>query len=427
MTATDSYPKSLAAADRPRPLAYICGLDPGVHTNGHVSYVQAHAQAAAAAGFAPQIFCVGTKSSVEPTDYGVIRRVATPVRHYLLAPTYRRPIAQAVADYLEGCGHEPPHLIHSFGPWAATAVSAGAELARRRIGTVTVASAYTTIAHEWAGMIEGLGAQDGRRVAFRYHAWNPWVRSVAARVECHGYERVGLVLVNYDSVERLLRGACGTHVRIRRLPYASPAAFTPAPPSSPPVPGPIAALSDADAPLIVSVSRHVPRKGLSLLLRALAALRDEGVAYRACLVGPGRLLSDHRHLASGLGLTGRVAMPGLVADVGPYLQAADVFVLPSLEEGSGSVSLLEALQAGAAIVASDCDGLSEDITNGESGLLVPPGDERALATALARVLGDPGLRSRLAKNARQLYLNRFSSAPFMTALCDTYAGLGVTP
>ena len=120
-------------------------------------------------------------------------------------------------------------------------------------------------------------------------------------------------------------------------------------------------------------------------------------------------------------------MPGLVADVGPYLQAADVFVLPSLEEGSGSVSLLEALQAGAAIVASDCDGLSEDITHGESGLLVPPGDERALATALARVLGDPGLRSRLAKNARQLYLNRFSSAPFMTALCDTYAGLGVTP
>jgi glycosyltransferase involved in cell wall biosynthesis len=187
----------------------------------------------------------------------------------------------------------------------------------------------------------------------------------------------------------------------------------------------VRALQPDDAPLIVTVSRHTPRKGLEGLLRALAALRSEGVAYRACLVGPGRQLERHRRLASELGLDGRVAIPGRVDDVLPHLQAADVFVLPSLQEGSGSLALLEALQAGTAVVASWIDGIPEDIDDGDTGLLVPPGDDRALADALRRLLVDPGLRDRLGARARALYLDRFTAARFSAAIGSLYDELRV--
>ena len=328
----DSSPTAATAAittpgDPRRPLVMVCGVDPTAYTGGHVSYVQAHALAAAAAGLAPQIFCVSPRSELEITDYGVLHRVATPVHHYLLAPTYTRPLARAIASYLEASEYPSPHVIHAFGPWAATAVSAARKLARHEVATVVIASAYTTVAHEWKPTVQGLGAHDRVRTTLRYRGWYPWVRTVVSRVERRGYERSAVVLVNYDSVARLLRAACGTDLEIRRLPYASPAAFSsgvagPAEGSPPATPDPIRHLRPVDAPLIVSLSRHAPRKGLHILLRALAALSSAGVDYRAALVGPGRLLTDHRRLAASLGLAERLAIPGEVDDVLPYLRAA---------------------------------------------------------------------------------------------------------
>jgi glycosyltransferase involved in cell wall biosynthesis len=178
---------------------------------------------------------------------------------------------------------------------------------------------------------------------------------------------------------------------------------------------------------VVAVSRHDPRKGLDVLLRALAEIVREGIPFRACLVGPGPLLAAHRRLARDLGLEDRVVIVGQVEDVFTYLRLADVFVLPSLEEGSGSVSLLEALQAGVAIVASDCDGIPEDIVDGEDGLLVPPGDERALRDALVTLLRDPSLRSRLATRSCDVYRERFSASAFVEGLTSAYADVGVVP
>jgi glycosyltransferase involved in cell wall biosynthesis len=408
---------------------YICGLDPDRHVNGHVSYVQAHALAACAAGFSPRIFCVAPQAGIEPTRYGILHRVASPARHYMIAPTYRRPIARAVADYVEGGrGGRAPELIHGFGPWTATAAGAVAELARRGIGAVTIASAYTTIAHEWDAIVRGVGDDHGRRLALKYRSWRPWIRTVASRVERDGYRSARLVLVNYDSVARLLCQTFGMGPQIRRVPYAAPAAFDRwRDRGAVPVPDPIRRLEPAQAPLVVSISRHDGRKGLDVLLRALARLHEDGIGFRACLVGPGRLLGDHRRLASSLRLTDRVAIPGQVADVVPYLQHANVFALPSLQEGSGSVSLLEALQAGVAIVASACDGIPEDIVDGKHGLLVAPGDECALKRALGKLLADAELRAELGAAARARHAERFSADPFVAALRDTYADLGVTP
>jgi glycosyltransferase involved in cell wall biosynthesis len=135
----------------------------------------------------------------------------------------------------------------------------------------------------------------------------------------------------------------------------------------------------------------------------------------------GELLDAHRRLARRLGLADAVALPGWVPDSFPYLQHADVFVLPSLQEASGSMAAIEAMQAGVAIIASRLDGIPEDLADGDDAVLVPPGDAVALAGALGRVLGDAGDRARLARRARQVFETRFSPEALTRALRDLYA------
>src|ERR1700722_12692517 len=126
----------------PTPVVLI-GLDPKKYMNGHVSYVVAHAMAAVRAGFEPHLFCAGATAEIEPTEFGTIHRVATPIPHFLLAQADPRPIASAIVEYLADCEDEPPFVIHGFGSRGAVAVAAAAQLERRGIGAVPVASAYT--------------------------------------------------------------------------------------------------------------------------------------------------------------------------------------------------------------------------------------------------------------------------------------------
>jgi glycosyltransferase involved in cell wall biosynthesis len=88
------------------------------------------------------------------------------------------------------------------------------------------------------------------------------------------------------------------------------------------------------------------------------------------------------------------------------------------------MSLLEALQAGVAIVASAVDGIPEDLTDGDSALLVEPGNADQLSNALALALTDAALRERLRRRARETFVEKFSAEKFTTALSDLYAELG---
>lgn len=248
-----------------------------------------------------------------------------------------------------------------------------------------------------------------------YRAWLRWIEAVDDRIERRGYADADLVLVNYESVREILTHAYGDSIQMQRVPYAPASAFAGRSPAATP------SLPPGDAPLIVAVSRHDPRKGIDVLLGALGRLNADGVEFRACLVGPGALLTSHRRIAAALGLNGRVEVTGRVDDVEPYLAAADVYVLPSRAEASGSVALQEALRAGLPIVASACDGIPEDLQHGRDALLIPPGDPRALALTLERVLGDLDLRAALSASARATYERRFSADRFTGALAGVYS------
>lgn len=402
-----------------RPLVLISGKDVLHGVGGHETYVRAHALAAARMGLDAHVFCTGRRPRKTRTDFGVVHHVPAPSRPVALhGPFLSSAVVRFVGD------RDGPIGIHGFSIWAAAAVLASRALSRRGITAIPVAGAYGTRAYEVGAMQDGLHRHIGVARRLRYRAWLRMIRAVDDRVERWGYAQSRAVLVNYASVERILQREYGLGAEVRRVPYASVDAFadtrSPATGATPPVEA-----AAPEAPLVLAVSRHDPRKGLDVLLRALAAVHAQRVPFRACLVGPGALLGPHRRLAAELGLAGRVAIPGRVEDVRRYLASADVFVLPSLAEASGSVSILEALRAGTAVIASECDGIPEDLVDGSDALLVPPGDPQGLAVALHRLLTDPPLRARLAVGGRKAHDERFSATRFVAGLRAVYGELGI--
>lgn len=146
---------------------------------------------------------------------------------------------------------------------------------------------------------------------------------------------------------------------------------------------------------ILAVGTIEPRKNYTTLLAVYHALRDRDPRLRLVIVGKQGWRSEtfFRQL-SDLGLQDQVLLPGYVADADlPALYtAATVFAFPSLYEGFG-LPILEAMACGAPVVSSNTSALPEVV--GEAGLLVPPRDAGALASALAAVLDDAVLRADL--------------------------------
>jgi glycosyltransferase involved in cell wall biosynthesis len=404
----------------------VAGKDPrDGRGTGHDNYVRAHARAAAGAGYRTHLVFASRRSETVATDLGQLHGVRSPFRplRQQAAPLHNPRIAAHLVRLLRG--RPGPHLIHGFGVWGAAGVAAARQLARVGVAAVPILSSYTTREHESRGRIRG-----ARTPARRLRAWatHAWIRLAVERPERRAHLGAQLVLVNYESVRRLLVAKFGEGLPVRRVPYTCESAFLPEADGAGRDPPPaLAALGAPTAPLVLAVCRHDTRKGLEVLLRALAALGREGHRFRLCLVGEGPLRDRHRGLAADLGLAAVTALPGYVPDPRPYLRHADVFVQPSLAEGSGSVAVLEALQSGRAVVASRLDGIPEDVTDGESGLLVEPGSMPALAAALARLLADRSLRQRLGERARQVFTERFSATGFVRALGEVYAGLGFGP
>jgi glycosyltransferase involved in cell wall biosynthesis len=406
-------------------IVFIVGKDPTEQMGGHSSYVRAHARAAMRLGFEPHLFCVSRRAMVVPTDYGVVHRVAARFRPFrpLMTPFHSPMISVEVDRFLSA--REGPILIHSFGLGGYAGLTAARRLWRRGREASLITSLYTTIEHEARGKLRGLSRNHGVSRRFQHWVEYGWSIGCLDHYERRLYEESQLVLTNYDSVRQLVSDRHGDSVGLRQLPYASEMAFLrDSPEEGTTGPVELKALRPAEAPLLVAVSRQDPRKGIDVLLRALSELKSRGVAFRACLVGGGMLLEAHRRLAAGMGLGESVTLIGRVPDSYDYLRQADVFVLPSLQEGSGSVSLLEALQSGLAVVASDVDGIPEDVTDGDNALLAPPGDAIALSDAIQRALTDADLRDRLRRRARETFAAKFSAEAFTNALRAVYAELG---
>ncbi len=151
-------------------------------------------------------------------------------------------------------------------------------------------------------------------------------------------------------------------------------------------------------PVVLGVGRLLPVKGFDLLIAAFARVRARRPA-RLVVFGEGPARGALERLVCRRGLDDCVSLPGFDPNPFRYMSRCALFVLSSHSEGLPG-ALIQAMACGAPVVATDCPGgPAEVVTDGADGLLVPAGDEAALAAAIERLLGDPELARRLGRRA----------------------------
>ena len=186
---------------------------------------------------------------------------------------------------------------------------------------------------------------------------------------------------------------------------------------------------DPDRPVrLLGVARLVPKKGVEVLLEALAALPPD-LHWRYEHVGGGPLLDSLAGAAARLGLAKRITWRGALAqdEVANAYRAADLFVLASRIAPDGDRDglpnvLLEAGAMGLPVVASRVGAVSELIEDGMNGRLVPPDDPAALAVALAALARDPAKRLRFGRAGRSRVLGQFATEPGLDRLAARLTG-----
>lgn len=176
-------------------------------------------------------------------------------------------------------------------------------------------------------------------------------------------------------------------------------------------------------PTVLFVGRLEKRKGLKFLLRAWPMVLERQPDARLVVVGRGRPLEGYRRFARRQGWTPEdVVFAGYVPteDLPSYYQSAAVFCAPNTGQESFGIVLLEAMAAGAPIVASDIPGYRDVISNGLEGLLVERENPGALADALCRLLANPELRASM-RRAGQAKAQDYNWPRVATQVLDYYA------
>lgn len=171
------------------------------------------------------------------------------------------------------------------------------------------------------------------------------------------------------------------------------------------------------------VSRLDPFKGIDILIDALQVVKHfSKITFTLDIVGSGPMEKELRHMAGQKGLDGYVNFAGYQTDIPTWINKWDIFCLPSFFENH-SLSILEAMRSGRAIVTTRVGGNEESVTDGKEALTVPAKDVNALARALLRLMQDSHLRETLGKNARNRYLKEFTEDVMKKNLAKVFTSL----
>jgi len=183
--------------------------------------------------------------------------------------------------------------------------------------------------------------------------------------------------------------------------------------------------NDRDPVVITSVGRLAPYKGQEILIQAIDTAVRRGIDLEAFIVGD---VYGDRHeyrtklqsMASELGLVERVHFTGFQSDVRPFLRRCNIFVLSSVRAEGLGIVMLEAMAAGRAIIATDGGGAPEVVTDGENGVLIPPGNSDKMADAIVRLASNGNERKQLAARGKETVKSRFSETAMVDAALEIF-------
>lgn len=380
-------------------LVIIDGKNPLSDAGGFQTYAYNLGKLTTELGYDVHIFCFADKTAVVKTNIGTIHTLRSRLYelHFLksvelaglafLAPM----LAGTILKELDS----RPTILWGIGPWSLAGVFVRL-LSKNR--NIKLLSYYpTTFKHEFSGTLSSVSLSDHGLFAVMqvrlaaalvipiYTLFERMIMSVSDKIVNH-----------YQSAEQIL--SAQFHVdktKYVRIPYY------------------VNVVQKVrhhgkerevklSRPLVTLICRHDGRKGINYLIHAFELLNQRRVKFHAIIVGGGKLLEPHRRLTRRLRLT-NVALPGFLADTRRILKKTDVYVFPSVEEGSSAISVLEAMKYGLPLVTTAVDGIVEDVEDGTSALLVPPHDPDALADALERLLTDVPLARRLRLGAKKRF------------------------
>jgi glycosyltransferase involved in cell wall biosynthesis len=277
---------------------------------------------------------------------------------------------------------------------------------RRALGSLLAGRRYDVVHAHWivpnAAMVADLVDAHRAPLVVSAHGSDVFLaeRSAAVRPFARAtLARAARVTACSDDLRRRAVALGAPEARTLTVPYGVDAdAFGASPP-----PGTRARLgAAADTTLVLALGRLVEKKGLGPLVEAAAGLQGVHLA----IGGAGDLRDTLDRRIAELGAPARLVGTLDRREVAAALAAADVVAVPSVVDRAGNVdglpnTLLEAMAAGRAVVASRVAGIPDVIADGVNGLLVPPGDVPALRAALARLVADERLRARLGAAARE--------------------------
>jgi len=155
---------------------------------------------------------------------------------------------------------------------------------------------------------------------------------------------------------------------------------------------------DNAVPQLITMCRLVQAKGLDILLRACAILKQRGLPFVLHVIGDGPMRQSLEELARELGVYDEIIFYGYTLHPEEFMPFFDIFVLPSKAESFGNV-FAEAALCGLALIGTNVGGIAEQIEHGVNGLLTPVDDVEALANALEQVMVDPSFRYELSRSA----------------------------
>jgi glycosyltransferase involved in cell wall biosynthesis len=164
-----------------------------------------------------------------------------------------------------------------------------------------------------------------------------------------------------------------------------------------------------EALLLGTVANLLPLKGYEVMLDAFPAILAAMPTVHYLIIGGGgaEYCARLKAMTVERGIAERVHFTGFQESVASYLSALDLYVHPSLKEAFG-LAVVEAMAMGKAVVATTVGGLPEVVAEGETGLLVPPGDAESLAAAVVSLLEDKVRREQMGRNGSARAQERFS-------------------
>ncbi|MEK7076784.1 MAG: glycosyltransferase [Patescibacteria group bacterium] len=171
--------------------------------------------------------------------------------------------------------------------------------------------------------------------------------------------------------------------------------------------------------LIGTIAELTKNKGHEYLLDALALVHARGGRVRAIWIGEGELRDMLEKKIRTRGLEKMIFLAGFLDDARKYLSAFDIFVLPSLKEGT-PYTILEAMYAGIPVIATHTGGIPNLIQDNKAGILVRPADARELATAIERASRDVALLESLARNAKTVVQRDYTLERMLSATEKIY-------